>query len=82
MADKIEGYLEVGTNDNGEVIINIPPLQKRREQHKTNCAYRGNAMEVCNCGAEYEHINFSPAQARNLAALLNKHADAADNATR
>lgn len=27
MADKIAGYLEVGTNDNGEVVVNHPDLK-------------------------------------------------------
>ena len=70
MADKIEGFLEVGCSDQGEIVINIPPNRKKREQHKMNCAYRGNAEELCNCGIDYEHIVFSPNQARNLAQLL------------
>lgn len=74
LVDKIEGHLEIGRNDNYEVVVNIPPMKKKREQHKTNCAYRGNTEELCNCGIEYEHIEFSPNQARNLAHLLLKHA--------
>ena len=70
MVDKIEGFLEVGSNDEGEIVINVPPNRKKREQHKMNCAYRGNTEELCNCGIEYEHIVFSLNQARNLAQLL------------
>jgi len=76
--DKVEGHLEIGANEQGEVIVNIPPLKKKREQHKMNCAYRGNTEEFCNCGIEYEHIAFSPKQARHLARLLNKHAKMAE----
>ncbi len=79
MPDKIEGHLEVGTNGDGEVVINIPPLKKRREQHRMNCAYRGNLEELCNCGIEYEHIIFSPRQARGLARLLNKKSNDAES---
>jgi len=74
VADKIEGFLEVGCNEQDEIIVNIPPNKKKREQHKMNCAYRGNTEELCNCGIEYEHIVFSPNQARNLAQLLLDHA--------
>lgn len=74
MRDKVEGFLEVGTNEVGEVVINIPPNKKKREQHKADCAYRANTEEVCNCGIEYEHIVFSPRQARNLARILEKQA--------
>jgi hypothetical protein len=56
--DKIEGFLEVGT-DGGEVIVNHPDL-KRDEQ--------GIA-----------HIVFSPNQARNLAAILQKQARIAED---
>jgi hypothetical protein len=82
MSDKIEGFLEVGTNENGEVVVNIPPNKKKREQHKTNCAYRGNTEELCDCGIEYEHIVFSPNQARNLARLLNDKAYKAEQERR
>jgi hypothetical protein len=78
MADKIEGFLEVGCNEQGDIVINIPPNRKKREQHKTNCAYRGDTEELCNCGIEYEHIVFSPHQARNLAQLLLDHATSAE----
>lgn len=76
--DKIEGFLEVGCNEQNEIIINIPPNRKKREQHKMNCAYRGNAEELCNCGIEYEHIVFSPNQARNLSRLLLDNAVSAE----
>lgn len=78
MADKIEGFLEVGCNEQDEIIVNIPPNKKKCEQHKMNCAYRGNTEELCNCGIEYEHIVFSPHQARNLAQLLLDHAASAE----
>jgi hypothetical protein len=78
MADKIEGFLEVGCNEQDEIVINIPPNRKKREQHKINCAYRGNTEELCNCGIEYEHIVFSPHQARNLAQLLLDNAASAE----
>lgn len=78
MSDKIEGYLEIGRNEQGEVVINIPPNKKRREQHKVNCAYRGNTEELCDCGIEYEHIVFSPNQARDLAQRLFSHAGEAE----
>ena len=76
--DKIEGFLEIGCNEENEIIVNIPPLKKKREQHKVNCAYRGNTEELCNCGIEYEHIAFSPHQARNLAQLLLDNAASAE----
>ena len=38
--DKIDGVLMIGCNESGEVVINIPPNKTKREQHKTNCAYR------------------------------------------
>lgn len=76
--DKIEGFLQVGANDAGEVVVNIPPLKKRREQHKLNCSYRANTEEACDCGIEYEHIVFSPNQARGLAKLLLQIADEAE----
>jgi hypothetical protein len=76
--DKIEGFLEIGCNEQDEIIVNIPPLKKKREQHKMNCAYRGDTEELCNCGIEYEHIAFSPQQARNLAQLLLDHAASAE----
>jgi hypothetical protein len=76
--DKVEGFIEVGENESGEIVINIPPNQKRREQHATNCAYRGDLDELCNCGVQF----FSPNQARNLANLLNKHANEAERETR
>lgn len=47
--DHVEGYLEVGINETGEVVINL-------DHDRTG------------------HINFSPRQARTLAALLNKKA--------
>jgi hypothetical protein len=75
MTDQIEGFLEVGRNEQEEIVVNIPPNRKKREQHKTNCAYRGNTEELCNCGIEYEHIVFSANQARRLAWLLIKHAE-------
>lgn len=78
IGDKVEGTLEVGTNETYEVVVNIPPNKKKREQHKTNCAYRGNTEELCNCGIEYEHIVFSPNQARNLARVLNEKAHEAE----
>ena len=78
LVDKIEGHLEIGTNENGEVVVNIPPNKKKREQHKTNCDYRGNTEELCNCGIEYEHIVFSPNQARALAKTLIKQASIAE----
>lgn len=78
MSDKIEGYIEVGHNESGEIVVNIPPNKKRREQHGTNCAYRGDPDELCNCGVEYEHIVFSPNQARNLAHILEKSASEAE----
>lgn len=78
VADRIEGYLEIGTNGRGEVVVNIPPNKKKREQHKPNCAYRANTEELCNCGIEYEHIVFSPAQARGLANLLMLKASEAE----
>lgn len=61
MAGHIGGTLEVGPNDRGEIIINLPP-------------------EVV---ADFPpdiggHLVFSPNQARNLAMLLLKHADAID----
>jgi hypothetical protein len=76
--DKIEGFLEIGCNDQDEIVVNIPPNRKKREQHKMNCAYRGNTEELCNCGIEYEHIVFSPHQARNLAQLLLDNAASAE----
>lgn len=60
MSDKITGVLEVGTNGNGEVVINHPDLQPDE-----------NGVG---------HIVFSPQQARNLARLLNDHANKAENA--
>lgn len=80
--DRVEGTLEVGCDGQNQIIINIPPLKKKREQHKTNCAYRGNTEELCNCGIEYEHIEFSPNQARNLARILNSKADEAERTAR
>lgn len=80
MPDKVEGTLEIGRNENEEIIVSIPPLQKKREQHKINCAYRGNTEELCNCGIEYEHIVFSANQARRLAWTLIKHAEEAERA--
>lgn len=82
MADKIEGFLEVGCTEQDEIVINVPPNRKKREQHKTNCAYRGNTEELCNCGIEYEHIVFSPHQARNLAQLLLDNAASAEREIR
>ncbi len=79
MPDKIEGSLEIGRNQDGEIIVSIPPLQKKREQHKTNCAYRANTEQLCNCGIEYEHIVFSANQARNLAKILLKHAQESED---
>lgn len=78
MADKIEGFLEIGCNEQDEIGVNIPPNRKKREQHKVNCAYRGNTEELCNCGIEYEHIVFSPHQARSLAQLLLDNAASAE----
>ncbi len=60
MSDKVTGTLEVGTNCNGEVVINHPDLQP----------------DANGIG----HILFSPQQARNLARLLNDHANKAENA--
>lgn len=54
LVDKIEGFLEVGRNDNFEVVVNHPDLKPDE-----------NGVG---------HIVFSPAQARNLAQLLLKHA--------
>src|ERR1700722_19470558 len=53
--DKITGYIEVGRNDAGEIVVNHPDLKPDE-----------NGIG---------HIVFSPAQARNLAHLLLKHAD-------
>lgn len=78
MADIIEGHLEIGCNEQDEIVVNIPPNKKKREQHKINCAYLGNTEELCNCGIEYEHIVFSPHQARNLAKLLLDNAASAE----
>lgn len=77
MADKAEGFLLVG-NKQGEVIIDMPPNKKRREQHKADCAYRASPYAVCDCGIDYEHIVFSPDQARSLGLLLINHAARAD----
>ncbi len=82
MSDKIDGYLEVGLNEQQEIVINIPPTKQRREQHKVNCAYRASPEELCNCGIEYEHIVFSPNQARHLAESLYRHAAYADREIR
>jgi hypothetical protein len=60
--DKIEGFLEVGYNESGEVVINHPDLKP--DEHGVG------------------HIVFSPAQARNLADLLRKHATIAENDVR
>ena len=60
MSEKIAGYLEVGVNDDSEVVINHPDLKPDE-----------NGVG---------HIVFSPAQARNLAALLVKNANDADAA--
>jgi hypothetical protein len=76
--DLVEGHLEIGIDENGDVVINIPPLKKKRDQHKTNCAYRGNTEELCDCEIEYEHIIFSPDQARKLARNLLEQAAKAD----
>lgn len=51
--DRVGGYLMVGVNDDGEVVINL-------DHDRTG------------------HINFSPRQARQLAALLNKKASEAE----
>src|ERR1035438_10261587 len=56
--EKVSGFLEVGPNDDGEVVINHPDLKPDE-----------NGVG---------HIVFSPNQARNLAMLLFKHADAID----
>ncbi len=31
MADKVAGYLEVGCNDNGEVVINHPDIESDKD---------------------------------------------------
>ena len=62
MSDKIEGYLEVGLNDAGEVIVNHPDLKPDADG--------------------VGHIVFSANQARNLARLLDKHANDAERIER
>lgn len=52
MIDKIAGFLEVGRNEQGEVVITCNPMR-----------------------TGVGHVVFSPAQARELARLLAKHAD-------
>lgn len=58
MSDKITGFLEVGLNGDGEIVVNHPDLKPDE-----------NGVG---------HIVFSPNQARNLAQLLNKHANQVD----
>jgi hypothetical protein len=58
MPDIISGYLEVGRNDRGEIVL----------------IHRDVELDDDGVG----HIVFSPNQARNLARLLKKHADAID----
>ncbi|MFZ1007671.1 MAG: hypothetical protein WAN65_12590 [Candidatus Sulfotelmatobacter sp.] len=80
MSDKIEGYLEVGLNERDEIVINVPPLNLPRDQHKMNCIFRADPDENCNCGCDYQHIVFSINQAQRLSHLLaDKAMDAAHN---
>jgi len=60
--DKITGFLEVGLNDGGEIVVNHPDLKPDE-----------NGVG---------HIVFSSNQARNLARLLDKHADQSDRDAR
>ena len=60
--DKITGFLEVGLNDGGEIVVNHPDLTPDE-----------NGVG---------HIVFSPNQARNLARLLDKHADQSERDAR
>jgi hypothetical protein len=82
MPDKIEGFLEVGLNENDEIVVNVPPLKKPRDEHKINCAYRGDSDELCNCGADYQHVVFSINQAEHLSHLLVVKASEAANRKR
>lgn len=55
--DKIAGYVEVGHNGKGEVVINLPVLEQ---------TFSGS------------FLTFSPAQARHLAASLERQAALAE----
>lgn len=60
--DKITGFLEVGLNEAGEIVVNHPDLEPDE-----------NGVG---------HIVFSADQARNLARLLEKHANESEREAR
>lgn len=67
---RAEFFLEIGLNDDDEVIVEILN-KKQREQHKT-------AEDLCACGIDAGHMVFSPSQVRNYARMLNERALAAE----